>query len=126
MYCPCGSKKPLEACCGPYLEGKADAPSPEALMRSRYTAYSLGDLDYIQRTMKGNALQRFNKAASEKALEKTTWVQLTVLQATEEGDTGTVQFIASFQQDGRNDTMHEISTFKKIDEKWYYIDGQVT
>ena len=126
MYCPCGSKKPLEACCGPYLEGKENAPTPEALMRSRYTAYSLGDLDYIERTMKGKALQGFNKAASEKALEGTTWVQLTVLQASEENDTGKVQFVATFQQGGQSSSMHEISTFKKIEGQWYYTDGEVT
>ena len=56
MTCPCGSGKPLSACCGPYLEGKEDPPTPEALMRSRYTAYTQGNLDYIEKTMKGNTL----------------------------------------------------------------------
>jgi len=125
VFCPCGSKKPLEACCGRYLSGKEDAPNPEALMRSRYTAYALGDLDYIERTMKGKALKRFNRIATEKSLEGTIWIQLTVLLATEEGDIGTVQFIASFKQEDQMAAMHEISTFEKVEGKWFYVDGEV-
>lgn len=124
MFCPCGSNKPLEGCCGPYLSGEKDAPTPEALMRSRYTAYSLGDLGYIERTMREKALNRFNRKASEKTLEQTTWIQLTVLNASEEGDTGTVQFMASFKDNGEIHTMHELSTFKKINNKWYYVDAE--
>lgn len=124
MFCPCGSNRPIEGCCGPYLSGEKDAPTPEALMRSRYTAYSLGDLHYIEKTMREKALTRFNRKASEKTLEQTTWIQLTVLNATEEGDTGTVQFMASFKDNGEIHTMQELSTFKKINKKWYYVDGE--
>jgi len=126
MFCPCGSKKPLEACCGLYITGKESAPTPEALMRSRYTAYALGDLDYIEKTMKDKALKRFNRVATENSLKGTTWIQLTVLSSSEEGEAGTVQFMASFKQNGEDMAMHEVSTFKKIDGKWYYVDGEVT
>ena len=41
--CPCGSGRAFDECCGPFLSGAAAAPTPEALMRSRYAAYALGD-----------------------------------------------------------------------------------
>ena len=45
--CPCGSGRPYEDCCGPYIAGKAKPATAEALMRSRYTAYAKKEIDYI-------------------------------------------------------------------------------
>lgn len=123
MKCPCGSGKPLISCCGPYLEGKEDPPTPEALMRSRYTAYTQGNLDYIEKTMKGEALERFNRSASEKKPQEMEWLKLDVLFSEEEEDIGTVQFIATFRMAGEEHFMHEISSFQKVDGKWYYTKG---
>ena len=55
--CPCGSTKKAKRCCGPLLDGQP-APSPEALMRSRYVAYSLGDVAYVQRTTHSHSPHR--------------------------------------------------------------------
>ena len=46
--CPCGSKLSHAGCCGPRLSGEQPAETPEALMRSRYTAYVLRDAAYLQ------------------------------------------------------------------------------
>ena len=126
MFCPCGSQKPYEGCCGLYLSGKETPPSPEALMRSRYTAFTFGNLDYIEDTMRENALKRFNREAVERSLKETMWIQLTVLRATEGGDRGTVQFMVCFKQKDKKMIMHEISTFKRIKEKWYYTEGEIS
>ena len=48
--CPCGSGLELSACCGPYIEGKAKAPTAEALMRSRYTAHAICEYQYLTDT----------------------------------------------------------------------------
>ena len=48
--CPCDSGRPFAACCEPYVSGRTPAPTAEALMRSRYTAYTLQDADYLLRT----------------------------------------------------------------------------
>ncbi|NER81006.1 MAG: zinc chelation protein SecC, partial [Leptolyngbya sp. SIO1D8] len=48
--CPCGSQRPFSACCEPYLLGQAIAPTAEALMRSRYTAYCQSNVDYLVAT----------------------------------------------------------------------------
>ncbi|MFM0874673.1 YchJ family metal-binding protein, partial [Klebsiella pneumoniae] len=47
--CPCGSGDPLDDCCGRYHQGHP-APTAEALMRSRYSAYGLGLVDYLRDT----------------------------------------------------------------------------
>ena len=47
--CPCGSGDPLDDCCGRYHQGHP-APTAEALMRSRYSAYALGLVDYLRDT----------------------------------------------------------------------------
>jgi SEC-C motif-containing protein len=120
MFCPCGSKKPLERCCEKYLLGKEEAPTAESLMRSRYTGYTFGRLDYIEKTMRGEALQHFNRQAVEKSLEATTWLELTVLKAEERGEEATVSFLARFKDKGEEEVMHETSQFKKIEGKWYY------
>lgn len=121
MKCPCESNKSFSSCCRPYLEEKENPPTPEALMRSRYTAYSEQNLDYIEKTMKGEALERFNRLDSEKNTQDVEWLQLDVLFSEEEGDKGTVQFIATFRVGGKEHSMHEISSFEKVDGKWYYI-----
>ena len=47
MTCECGLGPSIEECCGRYIQGKQTPPTPEALMRSRYTAYVLEEIDYI-------------------------------------------------------------------------------
>ena len=47
--CPCGSGTAYGACCGPLHDG-APAPTAEALMRSRYTAYALDRTDQAAAT----------------------------------------------------------------------------
>jgi len=109
MTCPCGSGKDYSKCCGLYIEGEVSSPTPESLMRSRYTAYTQNNLDYIEKTMRGDALKRFDRKGSEGV----EWLKLDVLFSEEKGDEGTVQFIASFRYKGEERLLHEISAFQK-------------
>lgn len=124
MKCPCGSGKNYPACCGLYIEGKEDPPTPEALMRSRYTAYSLGNLDYIEKTMCGEALENFDRSEAEE--QDIEWLKLDILSSEEDEDRGTVQFIATFRYQDAEHLMQEISSFERIDGKWYYTKGVVS
>ena len=47
------------ACCARYIEEKLPAPSAEALMRSRYTAFALGDIDYLVELLGAGVALRF-------------------------------------------------------------------
>ncbi|MGD9786609.1 MAG: YchJ family protein [Sulfuricellaceae bacterium] len=120
--CPCGSGKAFEACCGPYLAG-APAPTPEALMRSRYTAYTLGDKDYLERTWHPST------RPADLELEKDVkWLGLKVVEARggEQDETGTVRFVARFKVGGRGHRMEETSRFVREAGRWFYLDGDVS
>jgi SEC-C motif domain protein len=125
--CPCGSGKPFDDCCGPLLDGKP-APTAEALMRCRYTAYTLGDLDHIERTNTEHALDGFNRADLEASLPGTEWNGMEVLdtQGGQEGDSeGTVKFSFRYRHGGRDFSQLEISTVLRVDGEWRYDDSEV-
>ncbi|MDP1703376.1 MAG: YchJ family metal-binding protein, partial [Sulfurimicrobium sp.] len=73
--CPCGSGRDLGDCCGPIVAG-APAPTPEALMRSRYTAFVLGKLEHIDRTHAPEIRADFNRAEAERTVAEVEWLGL--------------------------------------------------
>lgn len=128
MHCPCGTKKDYSECCGAYIEGTKVPPSPEALMRSRYTAFSSSNMDYIASTMKGTAAKDFDPVDAGSWSKKAKWLGLNIVNASPLQDNGTkgyVEFIANFRLEGREQRIHEVSEFKLQDGRWYYIDGQL-
>ena len=125
--CPCGSQKDYVSCCGPLIAGKP-APTAEALMRSRYTAYCLGKLDYIERTSAGEAALAFNRGEAVRSTSGTEWLGVTI-ETTEAGgegdDTGTVTFTARYRERGRVFSLSETSEFRRILGAWRYVRGDV-
>ncbi len=122
--CPCGSGKPYKDCCFMYHMEKVHAPTPEALMRSRYSAYVLKKADYL--------LYSWHASTRPKTLdiegEPIKWVSLSVL-STEGGgpddDEGVVEFAAKYKVGGRAAKMVEKSRFVREKGRWYYVDGEV-
>ena len=123
--CPCGSGKLYEECCARYILGIENAPSPEALMRSRFTAFSRGDLVYIEKTVCGPAKAQFDPKEAECMMRETEWKALEVVASHECGDEGTVEFYATFTLQGQTRVMHEMSSFKKVGGTWLYYSGNV-
>ena len=124
--CPCGSKNTYLACCGPFLTGKAIPETPEALMRSRYTAYSRADTAYIKKTMRGKPLVSFNEAEAGHWARSVTWVGLEVMDNPRKSpnpDQGFVEFVATYIDQGVTKTIHEISQFQLVAGAWFYVDG---
>tara|TARA_R110002020_G_scaffold36134_10_gene108643 strand:- start:2011 stop:2484 length:474 start_codon:yes stop_codon:yes gene_type:complete len=122
--CPCGSTLDLAACCGRFHAGEA-APTAEALMRSRYAAYALGRLDYIEATSAGPARLAFNRAEAEVSLLGTQWLGLEIVSMRKgrAGDSnGTVGFIARYRHKGVEAALAETSEFRRIDGSWFYWD----
>lgn len=120
--CPCGSGKPLADCCGPLIAGDSVAQTAEALMRSRYTAYSLGREDYLQTTW--HPATRPDGGACTPA----RWIGLTIVrtQGGGEGDSeGVVEFVARYKVAGRAHRLHETSRFVRHEGHWCYLDGEV-
>lgn len=123
--CPCDSGLAFDSCCEPYILGHAIAPTPEALMRSRYSAYTLANVNYIKATMRDNALQYFNISDAQHWAERIQWRGLSILNAPDPDPphTGFVEFIARYKDNGRAQRIHEVSEFKRFDGHWYYVDG---
>jgi len=125
--CPCGSAKSLETCCGPILAG-GPAPTAEALMRSRYAAYVLCDIDHLERSLAPEARTDHDRKAAEQWAKSVEWLGLSILSAENgsgEDQTGTVEFAARFRQGGLEQTHHETSNFRRHDGSWVYVDGKM-
>jgi len=123
--CPCGSGRELDSCCGPIVAGAA-APSAEALMRSRYTAFAQRNLDHIERTHAPEVRDVFNRAEAERIAADVEWLGLDVYGATENGDSGTVDFLVRFRRDGQDVQQYEQANFRREEGRWLYVDGKVS
>ncbi len=120
VFCVCGSGLKAASCCQPLLLGEQHAKSAEQLMRSRYTAYASGDVDYIVRTWHPQYVP-----SSIEIADDTFWTGLKVVRHRQLGDTeAEVEFIASFVSQGVPAQMHELSRFIRQGEVWLYVDGQ--
>lgn len=121
--CPCGSGEPYAACCGPLLDSEALADTAEALMRSRYTAYALGDREHLVRTWHPR-----HRPATLDLDDNPTWTGLVVL-ATEGGgphdSEGVVEFRARWSAGARSGELHEVSRFERRAGRWFYVDGDL-
>lgn len=125
--CFCGSDKIYKDCCGVFISGQQHAPTPETLMRSRYTAYVRGNINYIAETMKGPATVGFDIERAKRRANVTKWLGLKIInapQVAQDSKVGYVEFEAYFQGQGRKQHQHEMSEFHLIDGRWYYVDGQ--
>lgn len=95
-------------------------------MRSRYTAYTLGEVDYIVNTHHPDTRDSLDVEATRAWAAESEWRGLEIIasQGGETGDTqGGVEFIARFSQDGVEYEHHEQSRFEKLDGSWYFVEG---
>jgi SEC-C motif-containing protein len=119
--CPCGSGKLYGNCCKPYIKGKENAPTPEALMRSRYTAYVLHEIDFIINTCTEGG--NIDRKSVEDWSNKSKWFGLEIISSDE---TGTVEFKAAYEQGNLKKVHHEIAYFRKYDnDRWLYDSGKI-
>jgi SEC-C motif-containing protein len=118
LACPCGLGDGYASCCGRFHAG-APAPTAESLMRSRYSAFAIGDADYLLRTWHPSGRPR--TLSLDPALR---WTRLAVLQTRDGGlfdATGTVQFRAMYVQHGQRGVLAETSRFVRHDRHWTYL-----
>ena len=117
--CPCGGGA-LEKCCEPFISGAQHAVSAEQLMRSRYSAYVLGEENYLRETWHKES--RPAEAVTDAALK---WLGLEVRQVSQQEDAATVEFVARCRVQGRGQRLHEISRFVRENGRWFYVDGNI-
>lgn len=117
--CPCDSGKEFASCCAQYLSGEALAPTAEALMRSRYCAYSLKNEAYLRSTWDERTLPQEQLVHDD----PTQWLGLEIRQHKTDGDKATVEFVARYKIGGRAHRLHEVSRFVRYEGRWFYVDG---
>jgi SEC-C motif domain protein len=125
--CPCNSGRPLDECCGPILAG-TPAPTAEALMRSRYTAFLTGKSDYLDRTLAAEKREDVDQTEVEATAQeaKGQGVEIRAVGGGGEGDdTGTVEYVARFHIRGQQVAHHELANFRRDEGGWVYVDGEM-
>lgn len=121
MMCPCHSHKPYSTCCAPYHRSH-NAPTPLALMRSRYSAYVLGNAEYIIATTHpdhpDSALPLPERRKQLKHFcRTTTFKNLEILESTET----TVTFKATLFYNNQDASFTEKSAFCQLNGRWLYV-----
>lgn len=121
--CRCSSGKPSECCCQPYLDGLRQAPTAEALMRSRYVAYGRALQSYLLATWHPSTRPDSLDFDKEPPLN---WIGLTVKRHEQQGiDNAMVEFVARYKIGGRAYRLHETSRFVRENGRWFYINGDI-
>lgn len=126
--CPCQSQTNYPECCESLHLGKQQAATAEALMRSRYAAYVLQNINYIVMTTIPAQQHLLNRAEMLAWSKDTQWDGLEIVQHQAKVDKthAQVEFKAYFQTDTGRQSHHELSTFVHIDGKWYFLDPTIT
>lgn len=126
--CPCGSGKDFACCCEPIILAAAKAETAEQLMRARYTAYAVHNIDFLYNSAGEMVQAEFDPEASRRWAEGSQWEGLSIL-ATEKGaaedDEGVVEFVARYSVNGTIFEHHERSLFQRVDGDWKFIDGEL-
>jgi SEC-C motif-containing protein len=133
--CPCRTLdqvKPLsfEECCAPFITRKKKAPTAEQLMRSRYAAYVMKDIDYIDETQITLEHETFNKEEAKKWAESSEWLGLEIMKAQKgeaSDNSGIVEFVARYKdkQSGTELRHHETALFQRAGGEWKFKEGHI-
>lgn len=135
--CPCGGAAPnlkagakpprYAACCGRFIDAGEVGATALELMRSRYTAYVLGETAYLRATWAPETCPA-ELDADPAAPGAPRWLGLAVKRHEALDDThAIVEFVARYKTGGRASRLHEVSRFTRgEDGRWRYVDGDVT
>lgn len=120
--CPCLSGETYSGCCGKYHSGAQDAPTAEALMRSRYSAFAVGDQPYLLKT--------WHPSTRPAVLELDSglqWRRLDIMETSAGGpldEQGVVRFRAHYRDGTTRGIQEETSRFIRVNGVWLYLDGE--
>ena len=96
-------------------------------MRSRYTAYVLGEIDYVLATHDPAGREEVDRESATKWSQEAEWQGLEIVSAKGGADdeAGEVEFVANYKMKGKALRHHELATFRKTDGRWFYVDGDM-
>ena len=129
MLCHCQSLQPFVDCCAPYLNrelsGQRTPATPLALMRSRYSAFVVGNGDYLLATWHPDTRGRLTASELTELGLSSEWLGLAIIFTRIEADglSGVVEFKVRYREQGPVLLLHEQSNFECLDGRWLYRDG---
>ncbi|MCX5197322.1 YchJ family metal-binding protein [Streptomyces sp. NBC_00249] len=119
LPCPCGLPAAYAACCGRFHSGAQQAPTAELLMRSRFTAFAVGDTAYLLRSWHSSTRPgRLELDPGQR------WERLEILAAERGGmfeTQGSVEFRAHYREGGHAGSLREHSSFSREGGAWVYV-----
>jgi SEC-C motif-containing protein len=126
--CPCGSGLRYRECCEPRHDGTKPAETPEALMRSRWTAFALGKGEYLYDTLSSDHADRqVPRAAAARELsrakDRQRFMKLTIVELPSPSE---VTFHARIFEKGRDISFTERSQFVRENGAWRYSGGEIS
>ncbi len=126
MECPCCSGKKYTKCCADIIKNE-NAPTAVRLMRSRYTAYTQGNVEYLYNTTHSTTREAFKDNDIDDWLKENVWTKLEIV-SQEHGNINDTQGIVEFKayyttKSGNTEILHERSNFVKENGQWFYVDG---
>ena len=139
--CPCGSDTPLSQCCQPLIQGKKKAATAEDLLRARYTAFALGETDFILNTHHSKTRHEVKREEIEQWSKSSHWLGLKIVQKEaggEKDEKGTLVFCATYQETDKpagavsegspeetpKKEHWEQSFFEKEKGEWRFLDAK--
>lgn len=126
--CPCKSGKTLGVCCGPLLRGEKRAETAEALMRARYTAYVVGDVEFLRVSSTKGVQAEFDEATTRAWSKAAEWHGLEIIstsQGQQDDREGVVEFRALYSANREFCNHHEVAKFVREDGEWKFEDGEL-
>ncbi len=128
MLCYCNSKKAFSECCEPIILGKQDAETAEQLMRSRYSAYVVANVNYLLNSHHPNTRPTKERKSILKWTKSLSWISLEII-SKQKGQPidkeGNVEFKALYMENGKIECIHENSYFVKENNRWYYAPSAI-
>ncbi len=124
--CPCGSTKMFKECCAPLIEGVVQPETAEQLLRSRYSAYVLNNVDYIMHTTSKDQPHKMSAEEVERWSKNSTWEKLeitSVAGGSAADDRGEIEFVATYVFKDERHAHHEKAIFTREEGRWSFYDG---
>lgn len=121
--CPCDSGQQFSDCCEPIINGERLADSPAQLMRSRYTAYATGAIDWVIASNHADSRESIDREEIERWSQQSTWLGLTISDTSisdDDPDEGWVTFRVKYRLDGTLHTHREKSRFVREGDAWFF------
>jgi SEC-C motif-containing protein len=109
------------------IKGEKQAETAEDLIRSRYSAYVRGEIDYLYTSLHPDKRADFDEKSSRAWAEKSEWHSLEIVETyggRAKDTEGKVEFAASFTDDGVRKEHRELASFSKVDGTWYFVNGE--